>query len=119
MKFSNLIPSKFRSKSHRDAQKFTRKYERYECSFVSKMVLLDTSAKLEGIVNEISRGGAIFRPAQSYILKRQGETIGLELNGISVSGTIITTRDFGYAIKFFKDLTEQEMQQALTHSMMI
>lgn len=119
MKLSNLIPAKFRANSKHDAKKFTRKYERHNCSFVSKMVLLDTSAKLEGIVNEISRGGAIFRPAQSYILKRRGETIGLELNGISVSGTIVTTRDFGYAIKFFKDLTEQEMQQALTHSMMI
>lgn len=119
MSFFSFIPTKFKFNSKRDAKNFTRKYERFDCSFVSKMVLLDTSAKLEGIVNEISRGGAIFRPAQSYILKRRGETIGLELNGISVSGTIVTTRNFGYAIKFFKDLSEEEMQHALTHSMMI
>lgn len=119
MQLSNLIPSKLRKKPSLEDNKLNRKYERYECSFVSKLVFLDTSAKLEGIVNEISLGGAIFRPAQSYILERHGETIGLELNGISVSGTIITTRSFGYAIKFFKNLTEQEMQYALDSSMMI
>lgn len=119
MKLSNLIPSKLKPNPKPASSKQSRKYERYDCSFISKMVFLDTSAKLEGIVNEISRGGAIFRPAQSYILKRQGETIGLELNGVSVSGTIVTTRNFGYAIKFFKDLTEQEMKYALDNSMMI
>lgn len=119
MQLLNTIAKIFQKKSAANANKFTRKYERYACSFISKMVFLDTSAKLEGIVNEISQGGAIFRPAQSYILKRTGETIGLELNGVSISGTIITTRNFGYAIKFFNDLTEQEVQYALDHSMAI
>ncbi|MBL1240333.1 MAG: hypothetical protein COB13_000670 [OCS116 cluster bacterium] len=119
MNLLNRISKKFRPKSASGKQEFIRKYERIDCSFVSQMVFLDTSAKLDGIVNEISQGGAIFRPAQSYILQRQGETIGLELNGISVSGTIITTRSFGYAIKFFKDLSQEEMDQALANAMVI
>lgn len=116
---SKYVPQKWRRKVVVDSQNFVRKYDRHDCSFISKLVFLDTSAKLEGIVNEISQGGAIFRPAQSYVLERRGETIGLELNGISVSGTIVTTRDFGYAIKFFKDLPEEEVQYALDNSMMI
>lgn len=119
MQLSSLIPSKFRKAPPKVNGEFVRKYDRHDCSFISKMVFLDTSAKLEGIVNEISQGGAIFRPAQSYILERKGETIGLELNGVSVSGTIVTTRSFGYAIKFFKDLKEEEVQYALDNSMMI
>ncbi|MGL1920568.1 MAG: hypothetical protein OCD03_06050 [Hyphomicrobiales bacterium] len=119
MQLSSFIPSKFRKKPAPTNNKFIRKYDRHDCSFISKMVFLDTSAKLEGIINEISQGGAIFRPAQSYILERKGETIGLDLNGVSVSGTIVTTRDFGYAIKFFKDLKEEEVQYALDNSMMI
>lgn len=119
MKISDLIPFKFRKKVATQAGEFVRKYDRHDCSFISKLVFLETSAKLEGIVNEISQGGAIFRPAQSYILERHGETIGLELNGVSVSGTIVTTRSFGYAIKFFKDLPQDEVQYALDNSMMI
>ncbi|NRA86070.1 MAG: hypothetical protein HRU28_01490 [Rhizobiales bacterium] len=117
MNITQFIPSIFKKKVKPST--FVRKYERHECSFISKLIFLDTSAKLDGVVNEISRGGAIFRPAQSYILMRNSETIGIELNGEVVSGKIVTTRDFGYAIKFFKELPEEEVIYALDNSMMI
>lgn len=119
MRLTDFSFAKFTRRIKPVPEKFIRKYDRHDCSFISTLIFLDTSAKLDGIVNEISQGGAIFRPAQSYILERQGDTVGLELNGVSISGKIVTTRDFGYAIKFFKDLPEEEVQFALDNSLMI
>lgn len=77
-----------------------RRHTRHECCIIATMTLVDRHIELDGLVLEISRGGASFRTATTYILMRDGEEVMLRIEGQKCMGTIVASRPTGYGVRF-------------------
>jgi hypothetical protein len=64
------------------------------------MVLVDKSVPLDGMVMEIDAGGALFRPASTYILDRGRAEIALRFADREVTGRISAASALGYEVIF-------------------
>ena len=77
-----------------------RQHERYPCCIQGALEIRERSYRIEGLVMEISRGGALFREASRFILDRVGMSVTVQTADISVTGTIVNMRPAGYGIRF-------------------
>lgn len=115
MQINQVIPTildgaifdRFRSKSRH------RLYSRYPCCAVSTLLLVDKGVELEGLTLELSRGGALFREACTFILERNGVPVTLRLPDLALSGSIVNTRSEGYGVRFEKVMEEDTLQHLL------
>jgi hypothetical protein len=92
---------------------YSRRHSRHECCIISNMIVVDRGIELEGLVLEISQGGALFRHASAYILDRSGETVTLRMSDVKASGTIMNVRPTGYGIRFAQELDPASMDRLL------
>ena len=92
---------------------FQRRHERYTCEIPGTMTVLETGAKFDGLILEISAGGCSFRPASLYLLNRVGSEVSIGTEHFSVTGLIRATRPHSYGIEFSDELTNENMAQLM------
>lgn len=74
--------------------------DRRGCCVVAVLVLVDKSVPLDGMVMEIDAGGALFRPASTYILDRGRAEIVLRFADSEITGRISAVSALGYEVIF-------------------
>jgi len=98
----------FRRRKHRE-----RAATRYACRIPARVVMCDSGVRYEGIISNISTGGAMFRPALSFLLSRKGGEIQIEVDGGILSGEIMGTSPYGYGIRFTTDIDAGQLARLL------
>jgi hypothetical protein len=91
-----------------------RVHERHNCCTMAKLDIASHGTTLDGMMLEVSRGGALFREASSYILDRYGCSVTLNLPGFSRAATIVNVRSEGYGVRWANPLTSEELGELLT-----
>jgi hypothetical protein len=92
---------------------WVRKHPRHPCCIVGVLTILDRAVPLDGLVTEISLGGALFRPASDFIFDRSGELISLRFADREWRGQIVNVRKRGYGIKLESEVEEAEIDDIL------
>jgi hypothetical protein len=100
MKFA--LPRPFR----RGPKRINRSFVRYACELDSELTLLDRIMKFEGRIIDISRGGAMFRPRLSYIMRRTDVPVCVTWGSEELFGHIVTTSRLGFSIRFEEPIDE-------------
>lgn len=88
-----------------------RRHKRYACCVIATLKIIERDIELEGLVMELSLGGALFRQASTYILFREGEDVILYIGGRSAPGVLVATRPTGYGIKLSEELPEAFIEE--------
>lgn len=83
---------------------FQRRHERYTCVMLASMEVVESGAKFDGVILEISSGGCSFRPASLYLLDRGETDIIIETEHFKVRGVIRATRPHSYGVQFLETL---------------
>jgi hypothetical protein len=92
---------------------WVRKHQRHPCCVVGVLGILDRNVMLDGLITEISVGGALFRPASDFIFDRNGATIALRFAEREWRGHIVNVRKRGYGILFDNEVSEEEIEDIL------
>jgi hypothetical protein len=100
--------------ARRQAGAHDRVHERHNCRTMAKLDISNHGTTLDGMMLEVSRGGALFREASSYILDRYGCTVTLNLPGFARAATIVNVRSEGYGLRWAIPLTGEELAELLT-----
>lgn len=95
----------------RKKETFVRRHARYECCMVGELDVIERHFDMDGVILEISRGGALFRPASTFILDRTGERVRLRFEGIEIEGAIMSARPVGYGVKFDGEIAETDIDR--------
>lgn len=90
-----------------------RRHERYSCSIFATMQVVETGARFEGLILEISTGGCSFRVASMYLLNRVGTKVTIASELFQLSGIIRATRPHSYGIQFLQDVPDAVMDQLI------
>lgn len=88
-----------------------RRHKRHACCVIATLKIIERDIELEGLVMELSLGGALFRQASTYILFREGEDVILSLGGRSAPGVLVATRPTGYGVKLSEELPEDFVEE--------
>jgi hypothetical protein len=88
---------------------WVRSYPRHSCCIVGVVVILGRNVPIDGLVTEISRGGALFRPASDFIFDRNGAEIALRFAEREWRGVIVNIRRKGYGIRWEAIVTQDEV----------
>ena len=83
-----------------------RRFQRLACEQVAELHLPDRRISLNGMIIEISKGGALFREASRFILDRKRERVVLRVAGLELTGRIVNVRSVGYGISFDQEVDE-------------
>ena len=86
-----------------------RQFERHNIFAVASMVMMDNSLSMEGVVDEISEGGVRFRPASTFIMERNNESVLINLDSLQISGIIRATRADGYGVQLLDPLNQDQL----------
>ena len=86
-----------------------RQFPRTACCIPASITVSEREYEIEGLVIEISRGGALFRPAARYILDRTGTEIILSFATYKHAARIIHTRKEGYGIRLNTPLEQEDI----------
>lgn len=92
---------------------WVRKHHRHPCCIVGVLMVLDRNVPLDGLVTEISEGGALFRPASDYIFDRHGAAIALRFADREWRGQIVNVRKRGYGIRLDSEVGQEEIDDIL------
>jgi hypothetical protein len=95
------------------ASRSQRQYPRFACCIPATMHIPERDYELEGLVIEISLGGALFRPAARYIMERTGSEIMVRFSSYKLAGRIMNTRDFGYGIRLNSLLRQDDIDMII------
>ncbi|MDE2404212.1 MAG: PilZ domain-containing protein [Sphingomonadales bacterium] len=90
-----------------------RAAERYACRIPARVVMCDSGVIYDGVISNLSLGGAMFRPALSYLLSRKSGEIVIEVDGSSVAGEIVGTSPHGYGIRFAEPIAAAQLSRLL------
>ena len=90
-----------------------RRFIRYATFVVSRLVMMNNSQSIDGVVNEISQGGMRFRPASRFIQRRDGETVSIVIEELAFSGRIRASRPDGYGIELLDTLPLEMLERFL------
>ncbi len=107
--FRLRMPSLFRRQT--DARQ--RRHERYSCSIPATMQVVETGARFEGLILEISTGGCSFRVASMYLLNRVGTSVTIGTDLFQLPGIIRATRSHSYGVQFLRDVPDAVMDQLI------
>lgn len=102
---------------NRDEQKnaHKRRFARHKTFIIAQMMIMDTSQRFDGMVNEVSQGGMRFRPASRFMQKRD-DTVTLVMADRTFSGRIRASRPDGYGIELLDSLSEDDLAHLLEMS---
>jgi hypothetical protein len=90
---------------------WVRSYPRHSCCIVGVLVILGRNVPIDGLVTEVSRGGALFRPASDYIFDRNDSEIALRFAEREWRGRIVNVKQRGYGISWEDVVTEEEVEE--------
>jgi hypothetical protein len=95
------------------APAFVRRHERFPCCAIAVLDLVDKDLALEGLVTELSQGGALFRPASHFIFDRRGGRVVVRFADDEVAGRIVNVKSHGYGIEFDQVATPERVRELL------
>lgn len=78
----------------------TAEHTRHHVELPAALILLPREVELAGVIHNVSEGGCLFRPYQSYLLDRAGEHVQLAVRGHRLPGRIMNTNPRGYGVAF-------------------
>jgi hypothetical protein len=90
---------------------FVRRHRRYPVCIVGVLDILDRNVPLDGLVTEISEGGALFRPAASFIFDRRQAPVALRFTDREWRGEIVNVKADGYGIRLDQSVSAEEIAQ--------
>lgn len=93
-----------------------RRFERHAAFIVAQMVIMNTSQRFDGVINELSLGGMRFRPASRFLQRREMETVTLLVGGRTYSGRIRASRPDGYGIELLENMSDDALGDLLAVS---
>ncbi|MCA3254296.1 MAG: hypothetical protein INF91_01605 [Alphaproteobacteria bacterium] len=70
--------------------------------------------RTEGMLVELDRDAAIFRPPLRYLLDRKGEEVTLAADGVAVTAAIRRTDSQGYHLRFRTPLSDDAFERLRT-----
>jgi PilZ domain len=80
-------------------------HKRYDVRMKGGLVLLPRDIEVAGMILNVSEGGCLFRPFQSYLMNRTGDMVLLACEGHRFEGRVMNTIERGYGVAF-KDLVD-------------
>lgn len=86
-----------------------RQFQRHNIFAVASMVMMDNSLNMDGVVDEVSEGGVRFRPASTFIMERNNESVLMNLDSFQISGIIRATRADGYGVQLLDPLNQDQI----------
>jgi hypothetical protein len=92
---------------------FARSHERHACFISGTMFFLEHGFTLDGYVEEISLGGILFRPAQSYVVRRSAGTVRLTAGLLVAEAELRNTSALGYGLQLRQTLTQEQLAAIL------
>lgn len=90
-----------------------RAFARVPCCAVASLLLRERAVELEGLILELSRGGALFREAATFVLDRRHVHVTIKLPNRTLEGVIVNSSRSGYGIRLDKILTEEEFDELI------
>ena len=90
-----------------------RSAERFKCHVPGHLVLCESGVVFEGLLIDLSIGGAMFRPALTYLLSRKSGDVILKIGEIDIAGEIMGTSPRGYGLRFDQALTDAVLRRVL------
>lgn len=93
---------------------WVRSYQRHSCCIVGVLVILGRNVPIDGLMTEISRGGALFRPASDFIFDRNGSEISLRFAEREWRGKVVNIHRKGYGISWENEVTQEEVDEITT-----
>jgi PilZ domain len=92
---------------------WVRRHHRYPCCIVGVLDILDRGVPLDGLVTEISEGGALFRTASTFIFDRRRSTVALRFTDREWRGEIVNVKADGYGIRLDSPATNEEIEHII------
>jgi hypothetical protein len=94
---------------------FERSAERFVCQLPARLELCESGVTFDGRINNISLGGAMFRPALAYLLSRSEGAVRITIGGHEIAGEIMGTSPNGYGLRFDVALNRNQLDLLLEH----
>lgn len=91
---------------------FHRAAERFDCRIEARLQLCDSGVVYEGRLDNMSLGGAMFRPRLAYLLERHGSVL-LYLGNGEIEAEIVATTPRGYGLRFTAPIDEARLHKIL------
>ncbi len=92
---------------------WVRRHQRHPCCIIGVLDILDRGIPLDGLVTEISEGGALFRNASAFLLDRRGAPIALRFADREWRGEIANVKAEGYGIRLDNTVTPAEIDHII------
>lgn len=92
---------------------WVRRHPRHPCVIIGVLDILDRTVPLDGLVTEISEGGALFRTASMYIFDRRRSPIALRFADREWRGEIVNVKAEGYGIRLDHNITLDEIETVI------
>lgn len=89
---------------------WVRSHRRYSCYIVGVLDILDRGVPLDGLVTEISEGGALFRTASTFIFDRRRAPVSLRFTDREWRGEIVNVKANGYGIRLDNPVSSEEIE---------
>jgi hypothetical protein len=89
---------------------WVRSHRRYPCYIVGVLDILDRGVPLDGLVTEISEGGALFRPASTFIFDRRRAPVSLRFTDREWRGEIVNVKANGYGVRLDNPVSPEEIE---------
>ncbi len=94
---------------------FARNAARHTCRIEGDLILVDSGVVYSGQVQNLSLGGAMFRPRLAYLLNRRGTPARLRIGDRTIEGSIVSTTPSGFGISFASALDEAALDHILAY----
>jgi hypothetical protein len=104
-------PSRLFSLLRRKSTVHDRVHERMPCCTIAKLDVVNHDTTLDGLLLELSRGGALFREASQFVLDRRGDPVILRVAGFSRAATIVNVRPEGYGLRWATPISDEDLQE--------
>ncbi len=92
---------------------WVRRHQRHTCCIIGVLDILDRSVPLDGLVTEISEGGALFRTASTFIFDRRRSPVSLRFAEREWRGEIVNVKAEGYGIRLDSNVAMDEIEHII------
>jgi len=91
-----------------------RRFTRHNCHIAAELHFIEDGLTIQGCVSEISQGGLKFKPNQTFIMRRYGGIVRVNIASGLIEASVKNTSPYGYGVAFAEELTPQEIHYILT-----
>jgi hypothetical protein len=90
-----------------------RAFERHDCMLMAHLFMPEKEFEIDGLLVEISRGGALFREASTYILDRRNMPVMVRFLDREYPAVIVNVSPKGYGLRWSQLLPAEAVQNVL------